>query len=39
MAEFINHIVGVDVPEPVLSVFSLIFVLVFIVFFISVCRR
>lgn len=39
MADFINNIVGVAVPEPVLSVFSLLFVLCFIVFFISVCRR
>lgn len=39
MADFINNLVGVSVPEPVLSIFSLVFVLCFIVFFISVCRR
>lgn len=39
MADFLISIVGIDIPEPVLSVFSMVFVLCFIVFFISVCRR
>lgn len=39
MVEFLKAILGSDVPAPVLGIFSLIFVLCFIVFFISVCRR
>lgn len=39
MADFLTAILGSSVPDPVLGIFSLIFVLCFIIFFISVCRR
>lgn len=39
MADFLTAILGQAVPDPVLGVFSLVFVLCFIIFFISVLRR
>lgn len=39
MVEFLTAILGSSVPAPVLGIFSLIFVLCFIIFFISICRR
>lgn len=39
MVDFLAAILGSNVPAPVLGIFSLIFVLCFVIFFISVCRR
>lgn len=39
MAEFLENICGIPIPDPILSIFSILFVLLFIVFFIDVCRR
>lgn len=39
MAEFLTNICGIAIPAPILAIFSILFVLLFIVFFIDVCRR